>query len=184
MSTDEQAEGPSRPNGRSPRTYAPGCGRCSTSTIRRAVTRRISWRRGSTPAWRGCTSRAVPAGWNCREAFSRRSKPTSPRRARRREADHTTASGWAWRRRPLPPSAPRSSSESSCGRCSPESTSTVSCSVSRVPDPTWPGFPPARCATATTGSSTGRRSGRRARRKPRGRSWSHGPTRRFPNIRA
>ena len=50
-----------------------------------------------------------------------------------------TASGWAWRRRPSRRSAPRSRSESSCGRCSPASRSTASCSASRAPDRTWPG---------------------------------------------
>ena len=70
------------------------------------MTRGNSWVPGSMRDWPGCTSPAAQAGSTCHAAFSRRSKTSWPRRARRREADHTTASGWAWRRRPSPPSAP------------------------------------------------------------------------------
>ena len=75
----------------------------------------------------------------------RRRADRGGRAAGRRTAQrHRDGHGGAdYRRR----SAPQSSSESSCGRCSPENTSTASCSASRAPDPTWPALPPARCAT-------------------------------------
>ncbi len=59
--------------------------------------------------------------------------------------------GYGMAARPSPSAAPTNSGPAGSVPCSPARRSGASCSPSRAPAPTWPAWPPARCATATNG---------------------------------
>ena len=71
----------------------------------------ISWRRGSTPVWRRVRFPRGSGGLELPQKLRRRSKPIWPRRAPPGRRTARTASGWAWRRRPSPPRAPRAAAK-------------------------------------------------------------------------